>query len=503
MKPYLELATSLRRRAARTVRISIQQKILISFSIILFIGLSLLLYASYSLTESSFNRTVQKDMLETAKNVDLYVKQYFLIRNTSNTASRLEVEANSLAAELAAEIGNPIEIYSLDGRLLSGASWKQPLSEDFSKAAAGKSSYTVAKSGGTVHVILTGPILSDGQAVGIYRFTRDYTGSYKNSRNFNELITACAAGIFALIFVTSLVLARQITKPIRRLTVYSEKVAEGDFNLDVDIRSRDEIGELADRFQQMVERIKEQIGIIKRDRDALQASQEESKAFFDHVTHELKTPLTTILGYAQMMRENGFSDPAFFDKGTAYIMNESKRLNSLVMDILELSKASSVEFTYRFEQVNLSELIRETCEEMNVRGRRYHIRINSEQVEDAIYVNGDRHKLKEALINVIDNSIKYASVRSDVLVEAATDDHGSAMVTVTDRGEGIPEQYLERLFEPFYRAPFSSSRDRESAGLGLAIVRSIMEKHGGTVNVTSKVHEGTKVTLRLKGKNRE
>lgn len=503
MKPCLESATGLRSRAARTIRISIQQKILISFSIILFAGLSLLLYATYSLTESSFNRTVHKDMLETAKNVDLYVKQYFLIRNTKNTVAMLEVEANSVAAELAAEIGNPIEIYSSDGRLLSGVARKQPLSRDFSKTVAGEITYVVEKSGGSVDVLLTGPIVSDGQTIGIYRYTRDYSGPYKDTRNFYELITACAAGIFALIFVTSLVLARQITKPIRRLTVYSEKVAEGDFNLDVDIRSRDEIGELADRFQQMVERIKEQIGIIKRDRDALQASQEESKAFFDHVTHELKTPLTTILGYAQMMRDNGFSDPEFFDKGTAYIMKESKRLNSLVMDILELSKASSAEFTYRFEQVNLSELIRETCEEMNVRGRRYHIRINSDRVEDAIIVTGDRQKLKEALINVIDNSIKYASVRSDVLVESVLDDDGSVTVTVTDRGEGIPEKYLERLFEPFYRAPLSSgSIDRESAGLGLAIVRSILEKHGGTVHVASKVHEGTKVTLRLKGEDR-
>lgn len=501
MKPYLESATSLRSRAVRMFRISIQQKILISCSVVLFAGLSLLLYTAYSLTEHNFTRTVSKDMTETVKNVELYVKQYFLIHNTELTAAMLEAEAKNATMELTGEIGNPLEIYSTDGRLLSQAAQENPPGRSFSKAAAGESSYALTRLGSRVQADLTGPIASDGQIVGIYRYTRNYSEYYQESRDFQSLITNSAAGIFTLIFLTSLALARQIAKPIRLLTVASEKVAEGDFKPDLQIRSRDEIGELADRFRQMVERIKEQINIIERDRDALQASQKESKAFFDHVTHELKTPLTTILGYTQMMRENGFSDPEFFDKGTAYIMNESNRLNRLVMDILELSKASSAEFAYRFEAMNLSQLIRETCEEMSMRGKRYRIRIDSSGVEDSIYITGDRNKLKEALVNVIDNAIKYGSVHSDVLVGAASLYDGTVVVRVTDRGEGIQEEYLQRLFEPFYRAPGSTSRDRESAGLGLSIVKSIMEKHGGTVTVASKVHEGTEVTLLLKEKH--
>lgn len=501
MKPYLESATSLRSRASQPFRISIQQKILISCSVVLFAGLSLLLYAAYSLTEHNLNRTVLKDMTETAKNVELYVKQYFLIHNTELTAAMLEAEAKNATMELAGEIGSPLEIYSTDGRLLSEAAQDSPPGKSFSRAASGESYYALTKLGSQVQAELTGPILSDGQIVGIYRYTRNYSEIYKESKDFKSLITNSAAGIFTLIFLTSLALARQLAKPIRLLTLASEKVAEGDFKLDLQIHSRDEIGELADRFRQMVQRIKDQIGIIERDRDALQASQKESKAFFDHVTHELKTPLTTILGYTQMMRENGFSDPEFFDKGTAYIMNESRRLNRLVMDILELSKASSAEFAYRFETVNFSELIRETCEEMNMRGKRYGIRIDSSGVEAAISITGDRSKLKEALVNVIDNAIKYGSVHSDVVVEAVSSYDGTVTVKVTDRGDGIPEEYLQRLFEPFYRAPGHASRDRESAGLGLSIVKSIMEKHGGMVAVASKLQEGTEVTLQLKEKH--
>lgn len=504
MKRFLASATGLLNRISKLLRFSIQQKILISSSFILFAGLSLLLYAAYGLTERSFATTVSKDMTEAAKNVDLYVRQYFLIRQAELTAAGLEDEARNAAAEMSAETGYAVGLYSSEGLLLSGGEPSDLLSgEGLSRAAAGKTSYTIIRSGDNIRAVLTGSLYPEGRTgslAGIYRLERDYSELYRETRQFQSLMTAFAAGIFTLIFLTSLLLARQIARPIRLLTSASVKVAQGNFDPPPEIRSRDEIGDLALRFGQMVNTIKVQLNTIRRDRDALEASQKESKAFFDHVTHELKTPLTTILGYAQMMQENGFTDREFFDKGTSYIIDESKRLNGLVIDILELSRASSAPFAYRFEEIDLTALIRETCGEMNVRGKRYQIRMDDSRVRDGIYVEADRQKLKEALINIIDNAIKYASVHSEVSVEAVPDKKGMVTVRIEDQGEGIPPEHLERIFEPFYRVPGSASQDRGSAGLGLSIVRSIVDKHGGTVTAASRPQEGTVVTIQLKEK---
>jgi signal transduction histidine kinase len=299
------------------------------------------------------------------------------------------------------------------------------------------------------------------------------------------------------IYLTSFILSKRITNPIRKLTRSTEQLSAGDFHLHINIDSKDEIGELANRFTQMALRIKEQIEIIESDRDALKEAQLQSKTFFDNVTHELKTPLTTILGYAQVMKDNGFHDKDFFEKGTSYIIKESQRLNQMVIEIIELSKASSNGIGYYFERVDLSVLIKETCDEMRLKGKKYSISIHCE-VADHLFMNGDRNKLKEVLINLIDNSIKYSRVNSIIRVEAIQEET-TITLKVIDQGEGIPDKYLNNIFEPFFRIQKKDIREKGSAGLGLSIVKSIVDKHGGIIEIKSKLNEGTEVNISFKG----
>ena len=302
--------------------------------------------------------------------------------------------------------------------------------------------------------------------------------------------------IFIFIFITSFIISRQIAKPIKELTKSSEQVSLGEFDLDINIDSQDEIGELAERFKIMVKRIKEQIEIIERDRDALIETQAQSKAFFDNATHELKTPLTTILGYAQMIKENGFSDEEFFKKGTDYIINESQRLNTMVIEILELSKTSSKYLNSNFERIDLFQLIKATCDEMGIKGRKYNIDICS-NIEKELFLQGNYYQLKEVLVNLIDNSIKYGKVNSTVNVEAYKECE-NIIIKVIDKGVGIPEEHINNLFEPFYRVSKNISREKGSAGLGLTIVKNIVENHGGTIRINSKTNEGTEVIIEFK-----
>jgi signal transduction histidine kinase len=270
----------------------------------------------------------------------------------------------------------------------------------------------------------------------------------------------------------------------------------GDFNLYINIKSKDEIGELANTFKLMVQRIKEQISIIERDRDSLMESQKQNKVFFDNVTHELKTPLTTILGYAQVIKENGFNDKDFFDKGISYIINESKRLNDMVINILELSTVSTGNSEYNFEKIDLSKLTETTCEEMSIKGKKYNIDIHFNN-KKPLYVRGDYNRLREVLVNIIDNSIKYGNVNSVIDVEVYSRDEIINLM-VRDRGSGIPPAHIDRIFEPFYRISKHDSREKGSAGLGLSIVKNILDRHDAKISINSRLNEGTEIIIQFR-----
>lgn len=485
----------------KPMRYSIQYKIFIPFSIVIFIGLASLIFVAHDINEQNTSQIIDDDMITARKTLDLYLRQYFLIHNLELNKISIESEAEKISKGLSPQIEGNVEIY-----VFKEKSEDYPLSkgdtrnEDFFRALEGETAYTINYEENEAIVTLSYPIESNnGNIIGIIRYSKDYTEHFNYNKRFKNVINFFAVTIFILIFFTSFFLSRQLTKPIRELIKGSQQISLGNFQMDIDVNSQDEIGELADRFKIMAERIKEQIGIIEKDRDALKEVQAQSKSFFDNVTHELKTPLTTILGYAQVLKENGFCDKDFFDKGTSYIIRESKRLNQLVIEILELSKASSMDFSYHFDKVDLSELIKDTCDEMRIKGKKYNIMICYDLQENLI-LKGDNNKLKEVLINLIDNAIKYGKVNSSIHVEAYRD-REIIILKVKDEGEGISEEHIKKLFEPFYRVSPKTSKERGSTGLGLSIVKNIVESHKGTIDIKSKLHQGTEITITFGGED--
>ncbi|MBN7575533.1 sensor histidine kinase [Clostridium sp. 2-1] len=478
---------------------SIQSKILISFSIIIYIGLSILLFASYKLTEQNDNNIVYADMIEAKKNMDQYLRQYFLINNIDFNEASIIANANDISVQLSSIVGDNAEIYNLNGNEISHNSEKNNIENDNNKdltdAMNGKISYVTTFYGDKAKVSLSYPIEVDENYIGILRYTKDYTQLFNSTKRFRYVINILVIVIFSMVFIAAAIISRRITKPIKKLEEITEEISNGNFDINIDVNSDDEIGDLAKRFKMMVKKIEEQIEIIRGDRDMLKELQAQNKIFFDNVTHELKTPITVIMGYAQAIQDNEITNKKLFDKSIAYIFNESKRLNNMVVELLELSKTSSTNFSYHFENVDISELIRMTTDEMKIKGKKYNINICC-SVMDNLLLKGDRERLKEVLINLIDNSIKYGKVNSKVEVSAYKESN-TILIRVKDEGEGISEENIEKLFEPFYRASKKISRELGSAGLGLTIVKSIIEKHGGNIEVKSKINEGTEVIIRF------
>ncbi|MBW7455191.1 ATP-binding protein [Paenibacillus sepulcri] len=485
------------------IRFPIRHKLLLSFTVVIFAGLSALLLVSVRITEQNVSGIINQDMIQANKTIELYVKQYFLTRNISMDQDSIGFEADGLVKELSAAVGSPISVYDPAGKGLSDLNADlMPATNDFAESLHGKIAYSLRQSGTETTVRLSSPVESGGKLIGVIHMVKDYSGLYDFTSRFLSTVRWFAVGIFLLVFLTAALLAVRITKPLGKLARSLERVSEGIYETAPPALSRDEIGDLSRSFMIMVKQIKAQIAIIERERDTLQETQAMSKTFFDNVTHELKTPLTTIRGYAQIMMENGFTDPVFFNKGMKYILDESQRLNDKVVQIIEFSTAAAEGFDYRLEEVDLSNLVRDVCEDMRVKARKYGIRIDCAD-EPGLQLIGDEVKLREMLINVVDNAVKYGGVNTTIHVTAEQAADNRIRIRVEDQGPGIAEEHLHRLFDPFYRVAGTKKEERGSAGLGLAIVKTIAERHNGHVTIDSQLHQGSTVTIELGGHDHE
>ena len=213
--------------------------------------------------------------------------------------------------------------------------------------------------------------------------------------------------------------------------------------------------------------------------------------FTANVSHELKTPLTSISGYAELI-ENGMASEADTVRFAGGIRKSATRLLTLINDIIRLSELDSTEQTIVFEKLNLYQLA-ETCVEMlSMNAEKHHVTISLQGMES--YINGNRQMIEELLYNLCDNAIRYNNENGTVKVTVYQSQKQTILV-VRDTGIGIPSEHRERIFERFYRVDKSRSKSTSGTGLGLAIVKHILVKHHASIDLQSELGKGTVMTV--------
>ncbi|ULL18323.1 sensor histidine kinase [Paenibacillus sp. H1-7] len=474
---------------------SIKAKFLVGFLIIFSVSLLLLNHFVVRIVESSNENIITQDLIALKKNSNVYVKQMFMINHYASDEIYFQQMSKELVDELRHVSSSHVSAYSVQGdKLQSSAGF--PLSregdEDLHNALNGQTSFTVQYSNRAAEVYYSYPVEIDGKKVGILRFVKDFSLLYEQSRHILDFIFYVTIAIFAAAFLFSYILSRNISIPIVQLTKASTDVTNGNLDTRIGIRRRDEIGKLAHNFNLMIEKINRQIRTIERDRDRLNELNLHRKQFYDNVTHELKTPLTSILGYAQLIKENGQSDEAFFRKGMNHIIEESDRLHGMVVKLLELSKEASMEEAPQL--VEAGSLLHGVCEGMAFKAERYKKTIECSAGHD-LWVYANSEKLKQLFINLIDNAVKYGAAHTVIAVSGIPAADGIRF-TVTNQGDTIPPDQWSKLFEPFYRAGPRDEDESGSRGLGLSICKAIVDEHQGTISIESVNHETT-VTIVL------
>jgi two-component system phosphate regulon sensor histidine kinase PhoR len=215
------------------------------------------------------------------------------------------------------------------------------------------------------------------------------------------------------------------------------------------------------------------------------------KDFVANVSHELKTPLTSIQGFAETLLSGALDDPGHGRRFVEIIRHHALRLSRLTDDLLKLSRIEAGKLEPEFQSVSLADLIRGAVEAARPRAEKNGLALAFDCPPALPQVRGDANLLREVLQNLLDNAIQYTPAEGRIDVSAARED-GYAVIAVADTGIGIPEAEQARIFERFYRVDAARSRELGSTGLGLSIVKHIVEAHGGRVGVESAVGRGSK-----------
>lgn len=222
----------------------------------------------------------------------------------------------------------------------------------------------------------------------------------------------------------------------------------------------------------------------KTEIEDLKKQEQFRRDFLSNVSHEFKTPLFAIQGYIEALQDD-MDDPVmvrqFLDKAAKNV----DRLSYLVKDLDEISKLESGEIPINYSKFKINDLVREVIESLEWKANQYKIKlIFKNKYDEPTWVNADREKISQVLVNLIDNSFKYGKTGGTTALRIY-DLHDQVLIEVTDDGIGIEEKYLPRLFERFFRTDSSRSRQIGGSGLGLAIVKHIIESHQQTINVRS------------------
>jgi signal transduction histidine kinase len=317
--------------------------------------------------------------------------------------------------------------------------------------------------------------------IGGYRFYRlyDITDAYLKFRQYMLYFILISLGIIVVVVLITALVLRGILSPLSSLTDAASNMAEGDYTKRVTVSSTDEIGVLAGRFNEMAEAVEE-------NSRRLTESEYKKTLMMGNLSHELKTPMTAIAGYAETLLTTKLSEDQK-NEALYYIYSETSRLGRLSKKMMQLLSLSGGEVVEK-KTIETKELLESISDTVSVRLKEKDIKLITES--DSEFILTDEDLIKDVIINLVDNSIKASSPGKRVWVSIKEN-----TLSVRDEGIGIPEEELSAVTEPFYMVDKSRSRKEGGAGLGLSIIKLIVEKLGGTLRISSKVNEGTEIMI--------
>ena len=294
--------------------------------------------------------------------------------------------------------------------------------------------------------------------------------------------------IIVLILTSTLITVwvnKDIYKPIKQLSIAMKKIAEGDFDYRLDPMKDDEIGILYNNYEQMRLHLKENA-------EEKAQNEKKSKELISNISHDLKTPITSIKGYVEGIMDGVADTPEKMDKYIKTIYNKANDMDRLINELTTYSGIDSNKIPYHFHVINIADYFEDCVEEVGLDLESKNITLNYTNLAPSdTAIVADPEQLKKVINNIISNSVKYMGHDKGEIDIRILDEGESIRIEIEDDGKGIPAKDIGHIFERFYRTDSSRNSMQGGSGIGLSIVKKIIEDHGGYVWATSKEGEGT------------
>jgi two-component system, OmpR family, sensor histidine kinase ArlS len=418
---------------------------------------------------------------------ETYIEQYVMNKSRSffDVPALMESNSGYLAEFLERTVNCRVQIYygnSLLGDSEDTIDENAVIRPEVAQTFQKNSAYFISK-GPNRTFYYAAPVVIGNKYTYSVAFIYSLAETDKMKKNTVQMfvITGVIASMIVLLVGTAI--SNMIIYPIKSLNKATKQFSKGDLTSRAEVFTKDEVGELSITFNSMADNIHEMI-------TKLNYEKEKQKNFFDNFTHEIRTPLTTILGYTDLLWKT--NDGEVRDRSLFHIDSEGKRMLKMVESLLELSKLKKFDVELNKQDTDIKRLLEEVCDSMHYKARRYNISFRLE-LEPIIY-SVDPDLFKQLIINVIDNSIKYSKSELIDITLSKTD---KLKLVIQDYGCGIDSKNLVNIFEPYYKVDKSRNSKIEGWGLGLSIVKEIVSKHNGDITLTSVPNKGTKIEILL------
>ena len=294
--------------------------------------------------------------------------------------------------------------------------------------------------------------------------------------SYIQLIMLFLLSLIILIFLTEMVYV-----PLRKITEATEQYASGNMHYEFGVESEDEMGYLAATLSYMA-------GQIAR-------AEDDQKKFVANVSHDFRSPLTSIKGYLEAMLD-GTIPPELYEKYLSIVLNETERLTKLTNSLLTLNNLNTKGMMLDRSDFDINQVIRNVAATFEGTCRKKNMNIDLVLTGDTMLVNADRGKIEQVIYNITDNAIKFSHSDSVIKIET-TDRNNKIFVSIKDSGIGIPKDELKYIFDRFYKSDLSRGKDKKGTGLGLSITKEIIHAHSEYLNVISTEGVGTEFIFSL------
>ena len=397
----------------------------------------------------------------------------------------------SVQAQLAAMrlyLDSSLWFVSSDGTLITSSNLEGTSSpkaiEDFDPAEIGGNQYIT----GTYHgyfdedmITVMAPVTQGFSTKGYLLIHSPMSSIEENCSDIMFSVYICLAVIFLLSLIFLLGFHYFVYMPLRQISEAAKQYASGNLDYEIPVYTHDEMGYLSASLNYMAVQLK--------DMDDYQ------KKIVANVSHDFRSPLTSIKGYLTAMTD-GTIPPEMYQKYLNIILFETERLTDLTKDLLTLNEFDTKELLLDKSRFDIQEVIKNTAASFEGVCTPKHISIQLLLLPCAILVNADMRKIQQVLYNLIDNAVKFSENETTITVEV-TEKNEKVFVSVKDRGMGIPKKELNKIWERFYKSDLSRGKDKKGTGLGLSIVKEVIQAHDEHINVVSTEGVGTEFIFSL------